>query len=166
MGGLRADGPQVLHGNGPDPVGGFGPVGDRRRLVQAVPYLLSGRPQHRTPGPTPLAVLPGERHQPLVHLTRLSHANPRTVHTTQDCIFKCKNLIAPLYAHILTEQFSKSEGGGVGGGDPRKFHILPEDVAFFLLRVPTFPTMTHRVHRVPYITCISGFHETIPGPYR
>lgn len=68
MGGLRAYGPQVLHGNGPDPPGGLGPVGHSQWLVQAVPYLLSGRSQHRAPHQTPLPVLPGERHQPLVHL--------------------------------------------------------------------------------------------------
>lgn len=68
MGGLRAYGPQVLHGNGPDPAGGPGPVGHRQRLVQVVPYLLSGRPQHRPAHETPLAVLAGERHQPIVHL--------------------------------------------------------------------------------------------------
>lgn len=68
VGGLRAYGPQVLHGNGPDPAGGPGPVGHRQRLVQVVPYLLSGRPQHRPAHQTPLAVLAGERHQPLLHL--------------------------------------------------------------------------------------------------
>lgn len=68
MGGLRANGPQVLHGNGPDPPGGLGPVCHSQRLVQAVPYLFSGRPQHRTPHQTPLSVLSGERHQPLMHL--------------------------------------------------------------------------------------------------
>lgn len=68
VGGLRAYGPQVLHGNGPDPAGGPGPVGHRQRLVQVVPYLLSGRPQHRPAHQTPLAVLAGERHQPLMHL--------------------------------------------------------------------------------------------------
>lgn len=68
VGRLRAYGPQVLHGNGPDPPGGLGPLGHRQRLVQVVPYLLSGRSQHRTTHQAPLPVLPGERHQPLVHL--------------------------------------------------------------------------------------------------
>lgn len=68
VGGLRAYGPQVLHGNGPDPAGGPGPVGHRQRLVQVVPYLLSGRSQHRPAHQTALSVLAGERHQPLVHL--------------------------------------------------------------------------------------------------
>lgn len=68
VGGLRAYGPQVLHGNGPDPLGGLGPLCHSQRLVQVVPYLFLGRSQHRTPHQTPLPVLLGERHQPLVLL--------------------------------------------------------------------------------------------------
>lgn len=68
VGGLWAYGPQVLHGNGPNPPGGLGPVCHSQWLVQVVPYLLTGRSQHRTPHQTPLPVLPGERHQPFLHL--------------------------------------------------------------------------------------------------
>ena len=100
MGGLRAYGPQVLHGNGPDPSRGLGPVCHSQRLVQVVPYLLSGRPQHRTPHQTPLPVVPGERHQPVVrlrppghilmHERRQSHADTDTCTVyTQQLYVKC-----------------------------------------------------------------------------
>ncbi|XP_077644576.1 regulating synaptic membrane exocytosis protein 3 isoform X2 [Lonchura striata] len=66
LGRLRAHGPQVLHGDGPDHPGGAGSLQRCLGLVQTLPHLLPGRLQHRTPDPPPLPVLPGELHQPLL----------------------------------------------------------------------------------------------------
>lgn len=88
VGWLRPHGQQVFHGNGSDPPGWSRSVVIGGWLVQALPHLLSGGPQHR-PSDTPtLPVLARERHQPLVHLdTSTSPSKYACVLYLYVCIF-------------------------------------------------------------------------------
>lgn len=60
VGQLRPNGPQMLHGRSPHPVGGTGSDDNGDWLVQAVPHLLHGGPHDGATDPPLVAALAGE----------------------------------------------------------------------------------------------------------